>query len=101
MGISGLLQEDAIKKAQERIQGEFNLKRRLGNKVAGIDGHNWLHRAVSAYGDMVALNEAGGHEGIVRYFMDMLRQLLSLKIIPLVVFDGMELPAKTETNTKS
>jgi hypothetical protein len=57
MGITSSLQEDAIKQTQKRTVGKYDLKRRLVNKVAGIYGQMWLHRAVNREGDKIALSE--------------------------------------------
>ena len=98
MGIKGLLKE--LSGTQERIRGLDQLRRRLGGRVAGIDGHSWLHRSAHIYGDRIALDEEGGFQAFVSAFMSMVSLLLDAKIMPLVVFDGMDLPAKRDTKAR-
>lgn len=98
MGISGL--HSQLQGAKELIRGLDTLTRRMGEKVAGIDGHSWLHQRLHTMGDRIALKEDGAHQLLVSYFMGMIALLLDAKIMPLVVFDGMSLPAKKETDIK-
>ena len=95
MGIKGLL--DKLSHAQEPIT-EDQLKRRLGGKVAGIDGHGWLHRAIHTCGDRIALSEEGARESFVNVFFSLIHLVLQIKLMPVIVFDGMDLPAKRDTD---
>ncbi len=70
--------------------------RDLSGSCVGIDGNIWLHRAM--YGSSLHPTQNGPlGERQLRYFVRKCRWLLQMGIAPIVVFDGAELPAKTQT----
>lgn len=96
MGIAGLLQLPEVDRCMRSIR---NLEREFGNKVAAVDGHGWLHKSLSKSYPSIYLNE-NGQNYFIEDFMRNVTYLRVNKIIPFIVFDGMKLPAKQETNAK-
>lgn len=99
MGIAGLLLTDQVKSALRPIADFKQLQRELGGHVAGVDGHSWLHQRIHTVGDKLFLKECG-YETLIQYFKSQIDLLLEAGIVPLIVFDGMDLPAKKETDRK-
>ena len=90
MGIPGLLQ--AIKSKSRRC----NINEFKGFRV-GIDGYSWLHKACfsCAYELSVGIPTAM----YLKSFMNRIQLLVSAGIIPVVVFDGADIPLKGNTNS--
>lgn len=77
----------------EMVQGQ------LGYQVAAVDGHSWIHMGCYGCGTAIYFNEAGA-DAYIQYFMSSIQILLDHRIIPFVVFDGMRLEAKEDTDAK-
>jgi exonuclease-1 len=88
MGIKGLLQ------ALGSVTDAVHVRDFAGRTVA-IDGYAWLHRAV--YGCAQELATGAETSAHVRYFEHRVGLLLHHGVVPLVVFDGANLPAKAAT----
>ena len=89
MGVVGLL------KCLKHLSNSVNVKQYDGCKV-GIDISCWLHRGVCSCSKELA-------EGIetmkyVSFCLKMIHLLMSSGLLPLVVFDGGQLPIKQNTN---
>ncbi|KAM8738022.1 exonuclease 1 [Acanthopagrus schlegelii] len=85
MGISGLLQ--FIKDAAEPI----NVKKYKGQSVA-VDTYCWLHKGAFSCAEKLAKGEPT--DQYVRYCMKFVDLLLTLRVKPILVFDGRNLPSK-------
>ena len=96
MGIVKLFYLPEVEHAMTPV---FNLEKEFSNQVAAIDGHGWLHKSLSKSYTCIYLNEPG-QDYFIEDFMRNVTFLRRNKIIPLVVFDGMRLPAKQDTNLK-
>lgn len=96
MGIKGLLPE--LKNAITCIHNGDQLQQMCGGKVAGIDVLSWIHQRLHTMGDQLFLKQPGAMQKIIDFILDMINVLRDSFIFPLVVFDGMSLPAKQGTN---
>uniref|UniRef100_T1J9L4 Exonuclease 1 n=1 Tax=Strigamia maritima TaxID=126957 RepID=T1J9L4_STRMM len=85
MGIQGLI--PFLKKASRRV----NL-REFSGCTAGIDAYCWLHKG--AFGCAEKLGKGQVTDGYVQYCIKMINVLLSMRITPIMIFDGCRLPAK-------
>lgn len=88
MGISGLLPQ------LKSITKNVHIKSYAGQTVA-IDGYAWLHKGVFCCAQELCLGQPT--DRYVRYCMKKIKLLLHFKVIPFVVFDGADLPAKAGT----
>ena len=88
MGIAGLL--PFLNKASRKT----NISEFKGCTVA-VDTYCWLHRGAFACADKLALGEPT--EQYVYYCLKFVNKLPSLGIKPVMVFDGCNLPSKSET----
>lgn len=91
MGISGLL--PFLKNSCRPT----NLREFSGLTVA-VDVYCWLHKG--AFGCAEQLVQGRPTDGYVKYVMKYVSILLSYKIKPILVFDGRNLPSKSETEKK-
>ncbi|XP_077990626.1 uncharacterized protein LOC144444945 [Glandiceps talaboti] len=85
MGIQGLL--PLVKDATEPC----NIKKYAGYTVA-VDTYCWLHKGAFACAMQLAKGEPT--DQYVRYVLKYVNMLLSMKIKPILVFDGCNLPSK-------
>ena len=92
MGIKGLLEQ--LKSITKKVHiSEFR-----GKRVA-IDAHCWLHRG--AYGCGKELYEGIDTTKYISFMLNMIHMLKSNGIESIIiVFDGIPLPCKAETNNK-
>ena len=67
-------------------------------RKAAVDGFVWLHRGCISCAKEIAKNIST--QKYIRFFMKRVQMLIDNGITPLIVFDGMELPAKSGTNEK-
>ena len=88
MGIKGLLA------ALASVTDSVHIRDFAGRTVA-IDGYAWLHRAV--YSCAQELATGAETSAYVRYFEHRVGLLLHHGVVPYVVFDGANLPAKAAT----
>ena len=68
-----------------------------GKRMA-IDGFVWLHKASFRCAKDIVHDP--GSEKILPYLMNLLNKIISCGIIPVIVFDGQQLPQKEATNAK-
>eukprot|EP00754_Rhynchopus_humris_P002061 Rhum_TRINITY_DN11159_c0_g1::Rhum_TRINITY_DN11159_c0_g1_i1::g.42436::m.42436/K10746/EXO1; exonuclease 1 len=89
MGIQGLLR--TVKDTAEKC----NISVFRGKKV-GVDGYVWLHRACAAcaYELTVGLPT----KAYITYFLDRVQLMLDAGVVPVIVFDGDDMPSKRGTN---
>ncbi|KAK9115943.1 hypothetical protein Sjap_014890 [Stephania japonica] len=76
---------------------QINIKKYAGKRV-GIDAYSWLHKG--AYSCSLELCTDSANEKklhYVQYFMHRINLLRHCKIIPVVVFDGGNIPCKSST----
>lgn len=91
MGISGLL--PFLKKASRPVHvSEFK------NSTVAIDVYCWLHKG--AFGCAEKLVKGQKTDGYIVYVMKYVDLLLFHNIKPVLVFDGRNLPSKSETEKK-
>eukprot|EP00049_Salpingoeca_infusionum_P015184 m.291926 g.291926 ORF g.291926 m.291926 type:complete len:368 (-) comp15830_c0_seq11:2026-3129(-) len=89
MGVQGLLP------LIEGVQRKCNV-RELEGKVVGIDVAGWLYKG--AYGcPLGILHFPHKTDSYVRFCLHRVWHLLTLNIIPVLVFDGASLPMKSDT----
>jgi 5'-3' exonuclease len=88
MGIKGLLQ------VLSSITETCHVKEYRGLRVA-VDGYGWMHKAIYSCSRELALGIET--EAFVRWFEHRVGLLLHHGVIPVVVFDGANLPAKSCT----
>uniref|UniRef100_A0A0X3PIY6 Exonuclease 1 n=1 Tax=Schistocephalus solidus TaxID=70667 RepID=A0A0X3PIY6_SCHSO len=91
MGVKGLL--PFLKKCTRPI----NIKTFRGYTVA-IDAYCWIHRAAYSCAMDLGLGNSTSH--YVKYCMKFLQMILSAQLKPVLVFDGSNLPAKAETESR-
>ncbi|KAG0176435.1 Rad2 nuclease [Apophysomyces sp. BC1034] len=89
MGISGLLQ------LTKSIHQSIHIKE-YGGRVVAVDGNVWLHKGAFACALDLALQV--DTTTYVKYFMRQVDMLKFYNVIPLIVFDGNQLPIKKCTN---
>ncbi|KAF7727620.1 Rad2 nuclease [Apophysomyces ossiformis] len=89
MGISGLFQ------LTKSIQQSIHVKE-YGGRVVAVDGNVWLHKGAFACALDLALQV--DTTTYVKYFMRQVDMLKFYNVIPLIVFDGNQLPIKKCTN---
>lgn len=72
-------------------------------KTIGIDGHTWLHSALSSikYTDSKIITEKTIVSHIRNYIKQRLQIMIDLKIKPFFVFDGDDLPIKSINKERS
>ncbi|KAI1305288.1 Exonuclease 1 [Halotydeus destructor] len=94
MGIQGLhkLVCDAIRPIKD-------IKEELSGQTAVIDGYAWIYKGCYFRGDKIYFNEDGS-DCYVKYVMNNLDSLIASGLKPIMVFDGMKLPAKEVTTEK-
>ncbi|VUZ52625.1 unnamed protein product [Hymenolepis diminuta] len=91
MGVTGLL--PFLKKCSRQV----NIKEFEGYTVA-VDAYCWIHRAsYSCAMDLVLGNPTTQY---VTYCMKYLKMILEAGVRPILVFDGVNLPAKAETDSR-
>mmetsp|Transcript_43923 Transcript_43923/g.73203 ORF Transcript_43923/g.73203 Transcript_43923/m.73203 type:complete len:439 (-) Transcript_43923:407-1723(-) len=86
MGIQNLLQQ------LKSVSNELHVQEYRGRKVA-VDGYSWLHKGV--YGCALELARNIRTDKYVSFFMGRVHILTSNGVIPVIVFDGDKLPAKS------
>ncbi|THD21755.1 hypothetical protein D915_007644 [Fasciola hepatica] len=91
MGITGLL--PFLKKASCSV----NI-REFSGYTAAVDVYCWLHK--SSYACAMDLALGNPTDQYVRYVIKYLELLMSHKVKPILVFDGANLPSKSETEKK-
>lgn len=91
MGISGLLPQ------LKSITKDVHIKSYAGQTVA-IDGYAWLHKGIFCCAQELCLGEPT--DRYVHYCMKKIKMLLHFNVIPFVVFDGADLPAKAGTESQ-
>ncbi|CAH8441403.1 unnamed protein product [Heterobilharzia americana] len=91
MGIKGLL--PFLKNASVHV----NLSDFSGY-VAAVDAYCWIHRSSYACASDLALGIPT--DQYVRYAMKYINLMKSCNVKPILVFDGMDLPSKAETDLK-
>ena len=91
MGIKGLLQ------ILSSITDTCHVKEYRGLRVA-VDGYGWMHKAIYSCSRELALGIET--EAFVRWFEHRIGLLLHHGVIPVVVFDGANLPAKARTEAE-
>jgi exonuclease-1 len=91
MGIKGLLQ------VLSSITETCHVKEYRGLRVA-VDGYGWMHKAIYSCSRELALGIET--EAFVRWFEHRVGLLLHHGVIPVVVFDGANLPAKSCTEAE-
>eukprot|EP00756_Hemistasia_phaeocysticola_P060448 Hpha_TRINITY_DN403_c0_g1::TRINITY_DN403_c0_g1_i1::g.27606::m.27606/K10746/EXO1; exonuclease 1 len=89
MGIQGLLP------ALRAIEEKTNLSAFKGQR-AGVDAYGWLHRVCVSCAE--ALGEGRETDAYIKGFAYRVRQLQSFGVVPVLVFDGDDLPSKKRTN---
>ncbi|KAA8498246.1 Exonuclease 1 [Porphyridium purpureum] len=91
MGVTGLLKavHDGARSAH---MSEF------AGMTVGIDGYGWMYKG--AFGQARAMYVDGRMDAFVRYFMERIEMLRFFKCVPLVVFDGDDLPLKAAENAQ-
>lgn len=90
MGIDGLLRLNEIKDACKPVT-HAEIRRMFGRKgkIAAIDANIWIHCGIKA------------SSNYIDYFISMAKFVcIDLGMIPLLVFDGLKLPAKSGTHHK-
>ncbi|CAH9104845.1 unnamed protein product [Cuscuta europaea] len=91
MGIKDLLR--FMKPHLEHV----HIKKYAGKRV-GIDAYSWLHKGAYSCSMELCLNMEGDKKlQYLNYFMHRINLLRHYKIIPVVVFDGGNLPCKAST----
>eukprot|EP00755_Sulcionema_specki_P010522 Sspe_Gene.46702::Locus_23413_Transcript_1_1_Confidence_1.000_Length_2314::g.46702::m.46702/K10746/EXO1; exonuclease 1 len=91
MGIAGLL--PALRSIEERCHVS-----RFSGKRIGIDAYCWLHRMCRPCAkEIVTGQPTTAYLGLVMQRIRMLRQA---GVVPVMVFDGADMPLKAETNLK-
>lgn len=88
MGINGLL--PLIKNLFQRKHISY-----FKNKRIGIDAHCWLYQIAPYIAEDLFYNVS--NKKYVKAFLSKIKSLLSHKIIPVVIFDGDQLPLKEHT----
>ena len=89
MGIKGLWKALAI------ITRPCSVLEAFGGETIGIDAYGWLHKAVLCCPEDIL---AGRHpKGFLSYLQHLTRMLQHNGIVPILVFDGANLPAKAAT----
>lgn len=63
--------------------------------MAAVDTNGWIHRACYSCADKIYMNEPT--ELYINYCINLCKLLQKYKIIPILVFDGQSLPAKSQT----
>nr|CDS27559.1 exonuclease 1 [Hymenolepis microstoma] len=91
MGVTGLL--PFLKKCSRQV----NIKEFEGYTVA-VDAYCWIHRA--SYSCAMDLALGNPTTQYVTYCMKYLKMIIESGIRPILVFDGANLPAKAETDSK-
>nr|CAH7726339.1 unnamed protein product [Callosobruchus chinensis] len=91
MGITGLLP------FLDRATKPCHISEFRGATVA-IDGYCWLHKGASACAIQLAQGEPT--QVYIQYCVKYLKLLQSFDIKPILVFDGKNLPAKADTESK-
>jgi exonuclease 1 len=64
----------------------------------GIDAHCWLYRG--SFSCSKEITEGIKTTKFIHYFLDILKLLQTEGVIPVIVFDGRPLPAKSMTNSQ-
>ncbi|KAI8094260.1 PIN domain-like protein [Thamnidium elegans] len=73
------------------IQKPVKLSEYAGKAVA-VDGHCWLYRSTfNCASELATRVESNAY---VEYFMNLVKMLLFYKVVPVIVFDGQQLPIK-------
>ncbi|KAI9260861.1 PIN domain-like protein [Helicostylum pulchrum] len=88
MGIQGLI--PLLKSIQKPVE----ISEYAGQLVA-VDGHCWLHRG--AFSCASELARGVETNAFVEYFMNLVKMLVFYKVVPIIVFDGQQLPIKQVT----
>ncbi|VDO03077.1 unnamed protein product [Rodentolepis nana] len=91
MGVTGLL--PFLKKCSRQV----NIKEFEGYTVA-VDAYCWIHRA--SYSCAMDLALGNPTTQYITYCMKYLKMIIEAGIRPILVFDGANLPAKAETDSK-
>ncbi|CAO1315272.1 unnamed protein product [Diamesa serratosioi] len=92
MGIKGLI--PFVEKATSQI----NISE-LRGKVVAIDSYCWLHKGAYACAEQLVQGNKNERRHI-DYCLKYINMLLSFNIKPILVFDGRNVPAKAETESK-
>ncbi|CAD7977067.1 unnamed protein product, partial [Amoebophrya sp. A25] len=79
-------------------QTRYQIDRSWSGKRVGVDAMCWMHRGAVACAYELLLGKET--DKFVRFFMDMVFMLLWNGIIPIIIFDGQDLPAKQEEASK-
>ncbi|KAI8094258.1 PIN domain-like protein [Thamnidium elegans] len=88
MGIQGLI--PLLKSIQKPVEiSEY------AGQVVAVDGHCWLHRG--AFSCASELARGIETNAFVEYFMNLVKMLVFYKVVPIIVFDGQQLPIKQVT----
>jgi exonuclease 1 len=91
MGITGLLS------SLRSIISRVHVSKYKGLKV-GIDAHCWLYRG--SFSCSKEITEGIKTTKFIHYFLELLNLLQAEGVIPVIVFDGRPLPAKSMTNSQ-
>lgn len=91
MGISGLL--PFLKKASRPANVE-----EFSGQSCAIDVYCWLHKGAFGCADKLVQNQPT--DGYIVYVMRYLDMLMHFNVKPILVFDGRNLPSKSETEKK-
>ncbi|VDD81960.1 unnamed protein product [Mesocestoides corti] len=91
MGVNGLLR--FLKKCSRHV----NISDFKGYTVA-VDAYCWIHRASFSCAMDLALGNPT--DQYIKYCLKLLNVILAAGVRPILVFDGADLPAKSETNAK-
>ena len=70
----------------------------FAGQTAAVDGFVWMHRSVLSCAREIALGLKT--RSYITSFLKRVQQLIDASIIPIIVFDGGDLPAKQPTNEK-
>ncbi|KAJ3692385.1 hypothetical protein LUZ60_012735 [Juncus effusus] len=76
-----------------------HIKKYAGQRVA-VDAYSWLHKG--AYSCSLELNlkrKSEGAKRYIKYFMREINMLRNYDVTPVVVFDGANLPSKSDTES--
>lgn len=74
-----------------------DLRKEFEGQVAAVDVSSWLHKGSYFCGDRIYFDEPGA-DNPIKYVLGNINYLIERGIVPVIVFDGLKLPAKAETN---